>query len=220
MTHRTLEDGTLLVEERFPLLRGAAVAGAVALAALLVQAVLAHGGRLPGNLVGGFVGATALLAIGALVPDRTVRFEPGAGRVVWRVSRLVGSREGQAPFADVVRVAVMPHSSTTSRDRPTTCYRPMLVTRASAIPLASTDAHDPAEYDPLVRAVYEALGRAYEAPRPASPEELVAAGRIVDAVRAVRERASAAGGRPLGLAEARAVVDAMRNSAHANRRAA
>jgi len=209
---RTLDDGTLALDERLTWLRWATAIGAMALVAVFVFSAEVRGSLTLREYAGGAAGFLALLGLSSAVADRSFRFERASGTVRWRVQRLFSTRTGEAPFADVERVLL--RTSTDGDDRHHVVrYQPILVTRAGQLPLSSFHGSNAADCEVVARAVSEALGRNYEAPREATIEELVAAGHILEAVRRVRHTSAVKGGVPMGLAEAKAIVDGYRRDA-------
>lgn len=190
------------------LLRCGTVAGAIALVAVFVWIASSRGYLTGRELFGGTAGFLALLALASAVADRSFRFEPSRGRVLWTVRRLFRSRYGEVAFGDVLHVSLRETVDTDERPHRVS-YQPILETTAGSLPLSSFHASNAAESEALARAICTAMNRTYEPPREATIEELVAAGRIVDAVKRVRREAEARA-REIGLAEARGIVDEVR----------
>ena len=208
MKIRTLENGTLVLEERLTLLRWGAGTGALALVAVLAQTAIVRGALTTRELLGCCLGLAGLFALAALVADRTFRFERFRSRVQWTVRRLFVTRTGELPFEDVIRVTLRASVDTESRTRRVN-YQPILLTRAGDLPLSSFHSLDPGDSASLARTIGEILGRPLEAPREATVEELVAAHRTIEAVAHVRRE------RGLDLTAAKAVVDSVRDAQRA-----
>ena len=213
MTIRTLDDGTLVVEERLTLLRFGTAIGALALVAVLVFQYRERG-LAPRDIAGGVAGFAVLTALAAWFPDRSFRFEPQCQRLSWSEHRLFGTRGGEVPFADVLRVSRREDLDTDSRTRRVEC-QPLLVTRTRTIPLSSTMSIASGDWDALSAAIARVLGRE-DVVAPSTPESLAAEGRMIEAVALTRRRAIEAG-RPMSLGEAKATVDRLRAAEAAKR---
>lgn len=198
-----LADGSLILDERLTFLRWGAVAGALGVVAVLGFTAWTHGGLTPKQILGGAAGFLALMGLAALVADRAFRFERPLGRVTWTVRRLFGTRAGSIPFSDVERIVLRSEVDTEIRSRPLR-YTPMLVTRSGGMPLTSFLSSDKDACERLVRDILAAMGREGEAVGTAGIEDLVAAGRIVDAVVLARRE------KGLDLTAAKAHVDSLR----------
>lgn len=218
MKIRILEDGTLALDERMMLVRGGAVAGAMALVALFAWTANARGDLTGREMVGGTAGLLGLIALASAVTDRSFRFQRTEGRVLWTVRRLFSTRYGEVAFDDV-RGVVLRESVDADQVPQRISYQPMLDTQTGQLPLSSFHGTNAADSEVLSRAIHDALGRAYAAPREATLEELIAADRVIDAVKRVR-RDAARSGRIMGLAEAKAIVDGYRQPDESQQRAA
>lgn len=218
MKIRTLENGTLALDERMMLVRSGAVAGAMALVAVLAWVAASHGDLSPREWIGGGTGLLGLVALASSVTDRSFRFERTQGRVLWTVRRLFSTRYGEVAFSDV-RGVVLRESVDADQQPQRIAYQPMLDTSTGQLPLSSFHGTNSADGEALSRAIHETLGRAYVAPRQATLEEMIEAGRILDAVKRVRRDAARAG-RVMGLAEAKAIVDGYRQPANESERRA
>ena len=203
MKVRTLEDGTLVLDERLTLLRWGAVTGAVTLVAVFTQTAIVRGPLTSRDILGAATGLIALMTLAACVTDRSFRFDRASGRMRWEIRRLFGAHSGDVPFSDVFRVTLHTSVAVDTQSRRVN-YQPFLSTGAGELPLSSFHRLDPGACEALTRAISDTIGRPLDAPRAATVEELVATDRVIEAVTKVRRE------RGLDLAGARAVVDAIR----------
>ena len=122
-----------------------------------------HHRRVPG----GTAGLLGLLALASAVADRSFRFEPSRGRVLWTVRRLFSTRYGEVSFDDVLHVSLRTTTDADQRHR-IVRYQPMLVTRFGQMPLSSLHRANAEDGEALSRAISEALGRTFEPVRDAT----------------------------------------------------
>jgi len=203
MKLRTLSDGSLILDERLTLLRWGALVAAVALAATLGHAAWVRGRVLPREAVGGGLGLVALVTLAAVVADREFRFDRQVGRMRWTVRRLLRTTVGEVRFHEIEGVVLRSEVNTENPSRPLR-YTPLLETRAGTISLSSFHSGDRKHCEELAHAVAVVLGRPAESVKAPTVEDLVAAGRLVDAVTLARQE------RGLDLAAAKSFVDALR----------
>jgi hypothetical protein len=201
------DDGALLVSERLPVLRWGSLLGGFLLAGTLV---LIQRAPEPVDSRAFAVGALVALfafALAAFVPDRSFAFEPGTGRVLWSVTRLFSTREGELPFADVSSVIIQSHADSDSQNR-RLGHRLVLVTSAGHLPLSNIEEFDRGSCEKLAGEIRALLGKPRVEQTPEqSIAELVEAGYVLDAVKRVRAEMG------LGLTEAKAYVDSLRRKA-------
>jgi hypothetical protein len=195
-------DGSVIIRERWTVLRLAALAGAAAIPVLLA---MDSGATTTGRTwIGGLVAAGLLAVVAAAVVDLEYRFDPRARLVSWRRARLFGRRTGSVAYADIRDVLVR---AETERDedahRSRTVWRLELVTSDGTLSLTNQRALRPDEHEVVADLLRTVIGL----PAP-HPEEGVArlarAGYLVDAVALAR--------RQLGctLDDASALVDRLR----------
>lgn len=193
-------DGSVVIRERWIVLRVACVAGAVLLLWLTLFACGDDGAECPkGQRWGGTLVAAALGLVAAVVSDLALRFDARARRVTWSKGRLVGWRSGVVEFAAIRDVLVRP---VIDRDldsqRPHTEWHLELVTNDGTVPLSLQGAHAPGEYEALAASLRVLVGLG--APGD-GVTRLVAAGHIAAAVAQARKE------RHLSLTEAMNLVD-------------
>jgi hypothetical protein len=203
MKLRTLPDGSLVLEERLTLLRWGALVLALALVAVLGHGAWVRGRLLPREAVGGGLGVMALVGLSAAVADREFRFNRALGRMTWTVRHLTRTRIGEVRFHEIEGVVLRSEVDTDNPSRPLH-YTPLLETRAGTIPLSSFNSRDRKHCEEVAHAVAVVLGRPTESVKALAVEDLVAAGRLVDAITLVRKE------RGLDLSAAKSYVDSLR----------
>ena len=203
MKHRTLADGSLVVEERLTLLRWGAVLSALALVAILGTIAFERGRILPREAIGGGLGLIALMGLAALVADREFRFDRSVGRMRWTVRRLTRTRIGEVRFHEIEGVTLRSEVDTEHPQRALR-YTPLLETHGGSFPLSSFQSGDRQQWEDVAHAVAVVLGRPTESLRPLTVEDLVASGRVIEAIALARRE------RGLDLTAAKALVDSMR----------
>jgi hypothetical protein len=162
-----------------------------------------------GDALVGSCGAALTLLLAALLMFEQARFEFDGTlrRVRWHRRRSLSRSGGVIPFASILGVDVQ--ELVTSRDA--TSRRVVLRTRDGVVPITlAYGGKAQQHYDAIAERIRAGLGLAGGTAEPATPpgrddvRELVRAGRIVEAVKLLRERER------IPLAEARARVDALR----------
>lgn len=195
-------DGSVEIHEIPAVMRGALLAGAAAIPwATWAGAVDASD---PLRVVLGILGGAMFLASALLVEGRWYRFDRQEGVVRWRRSRLLSSRSGSLPFGAVV--AVVPQARMDD-DNPRTrrvSYRPVMLTSEGEMLLSNQTSLKAEDFADLLSTVRGALGLTSTQER-GQVVDLVAAGRIVDAVALLRRQ------RGVSLAEAKSAVEAIRS---------
>lgn len=208
MRTEKLPNGSLVIRESWPFLRAACVTAACLLPAIVFLAAFAEDSLGWQKLVGTALGSLLLCAIAAVVDERRFVFDPSIRTMTWEQRNWLRSRGGQLPFSEIKDV-VVPFSRETDLEsrRRRNHYTAMLVTTAGQIPLTGTSSIRKQEYVDLADAVLAILSQPQgRSAGGAEIDRLVAAGRTVDAIALVRAQ------KGLGLAEARALVDKIRNA--------
>ena len=200
-THK-LPDGSLVIEERWPLLKASCVIGGALLPAIMF---LANSGGGPINwekIAGAALGGMLLILIAAIVDNRRFVFDPALKVLVWEQRNWFRSRGGRMPFSEVrdVLVTTSPETHGDSNRRHNH-YSAVLVTASGQVRLTATSGTAKHEYDKLAEAILDLLAKPDATPD--SKDEisrLIAGGRIVEAISLARAQ------RGLSLAEAKALV--------------
>lgn len=209
MKTEKLPNGSLVIRESWALLRATCVSAACLLPVVVFLAASAEGSLGWQKLAGSALGSMLLSAIAAVVDDRRFIFDPSIRTMTWEQRNWLRSRGGRLPFSEIKDV-VVPLSRETDLDsnRRRNHYTALLVTAAGQIPLTSTSSMRKQEYVDLADAVLAVLSRPHrESTGEGEIDRLVAAGRTIDAIALARAQ------KGLGLAEARALVDKIKNAA-------
>ncbi len=175
-------DGSLLLEEGLPVLRWSLLAGAAGLSAHWGDA-LSTGTAETAKLLLEGAAVGFLLLCGLLVQDSRFQFDTARKILSWESRRLIGTKQGQIPFSDIRKVAVLKLSQ---RDGTAVSiyYQVILVTDALQLRLGSRDL-DETEALRLAEPVHKVLG-IIEPPSIAIPAEMAEAGTKIDAIKARR----------------------------------
>jgi hypothetical protein len=203
MRTEKLPNGSLVIQERWTLLRATCASAAFLLPVVVFLAASVEGSLGWQRLVGSALGSMLLLAIAAIVEDRRFVFDPSTRTMTWEQRNWFRSRGARLPFSDIKDV-VVPLSRETDLEssRRRNHYTAMLVTTTGQIPLTATSSIRKQEYVDLADAVLAVLSRPHAEPAGETEiDRLVAAGYTIDAIALVRAQ------KGLGLAEARALVD-------------
>lgn len=203
MRTEKLPNGSLLIQERWALLRATCVSAAFLLPAAVLLAASAEGSLGWQKLAGSALGSMLLLGIAGVVEDRRFVFDPSTRTMTWEQRNWLRSRGARLPFSDIKDV-VVPFSRETNLDsgRRRNHYTAMLVTTTGQIPLTATSSIRKQEYVDLADAVLAILSKPHEGLAGETEiDRLIAAGRTIDAIALVRAQQG------LGLAEATARVD-------------
>jgi hypothetical protein len=207
MRTEKLPNGSLVIQERWTLLRATCASAAFLLPVVVFLAASVEGSLGWQRLVGSALGSMLLLAIAAIVQDRRFVFDPSTRTMTWEQRNWFRSRGARLPFSDIKDV-VVPFSRETDLEsnRRRNHYTAMLVTTTGQIPLTATSSMRKQEYVDLADAVLAILSRPHEQSAGAEIDRLIAAGRTIDAIALVRAQQG------LGLAEARALVETIKNA--------
>ncbi len=195
--------GVIVIRERWTVMRLAFLAGAALVPGLL--ALCPAGACSAREWGGGLVLAAVLGAIGFLVEDQEVRFDPGARRVAWLRRRVVGARTDHIPFADIRDVLVRPETTRDAGDRRAhTTWWLELVTSTTTHRLTRQGAFHAEEFATVAALLRAVLG--LPAPQPDAIARLAAAGHVLEAVALARREQG------LSLEDATAMVEQLRRS--------
>jgi len=201
-----LPNGTLVLQESWPLLRASCAIGGCLLPLTLCVAASLDGSFGWTKIMGSALGAVLLFSIAAIVDDRRFVFDPSLRTLTWEQRSWIRSRGGQLPFSQIQDVVV-----TFSRERDLDSnraydqYRAVLVTSAGQIPLTGTSSINRQESDNLADAVLAIISAPGDSrARGSEIDRLSAAGQIIDAIALVRAQ------KGLGLAEAKMLVEEIR----------
>lgn len=208
MRTEKLPNGSLVIRESWTLLRAACVTAACLLPAIVFLAASAEGSLGWQRLVGSALGSLLLCAIAAIVDDRRFVFDPSVRTMTWEQRNWLRARGGRLPFSEIKDV-VVPFSRETDLDsnRRRNHYTAMLVTTSGQIPLTGTSSIRKQEYLDLADAVLAVLSQPHGGSAGGGEiDRLIAAGRTIEAMALVRAHQG------LGLAEARALVDKIKNA--------
>lgn len=199
-----LNDGTLIIEEGWPVLRAACVIGGLLIPAAILWGEYQSGTFRATRMGGALLGAVLLLWVAAVISDLSFRFDAQRRALVWRRRNGFGTRGGEVPFSEIRDVLV---TEERSRDDENTVggytvrYSALLVTSSGNLALTSTHSSNRADYDDIAATIRAlVLGPVPAVAQDDAATRLVAAGRIIDAVSVLRVQQG------LGLAEAHARI--------------
>lgn len=199
-----LPDGSLQIHERWRLMRFACAAAAVLAPAAVLWAAWLEGSVTWRQIGGAALGLVLPGAMAFLVADRRFGFDAATRVLSWEIASWLRRRHGQMPFADIQGVVVsctMEPDDDSARRYPR--YTATLMTRSGPLVLTGSSGSYKPEYDALADSVRAVVGLP-AADADAAIQQLVSAGRIVEAVALLRAQ------RGIDLAAARAVVEQMR----------
>jgi hypothetical protein len=106
MKIQNLADGSLIIQETWPLLRTACLMGGILLPVIMVFAELVGASMRYDRIAGAVLGSALMLLIGAVVPDRKFIFDAPRKRLTWEFRNWFRTRGGQLPFSDIKDVLV------------------------------------------------------------------------------------------------------------------
>lgn len=200
-----LNDGSLVIEEGWPVLRAACVIGGILIPAAILWGEYQSGVFRATRLGGALLGAVLPLWVAAVISDLSFRFDARRRVLVWCRRNGFGARGGELPFSEIRDVLV---AEERSRDDENTVggytvrYSALLVTSGGNLALTGTHSSSREDYDDIAAAIRALVHGTV--PAVAQSDEvtrLVAAGRLIDAVSVLRAQQG------LGLTEARMAVD-------------
>ena len=154
----------------------------------------------------GAVAVGLFCAVGLAVDDRRFVFDAPRRTVTWHRRNAFRSCGGEIHFAQIRDVVITTeHASDDGGSRGAVRHGVALVTTSGTVPLTSTFGRDPREFQRVADAALDVLASQGNVARP-GVEQLVAAGRIIDAVAWLRRE------RGLDLAAARAVIEELKRA--------
>lgn len=205
---KDLPDGSLLFQDRpvvLPLFfAGVAVFFMVRLGRELPALLRGETEALFGLLLIAFLGLCGLL----LFRRDRFHFDPASQRLRWRKWSLLRRRRGELAFGQITAVTL----ESSNLGEGGTSYRVALQTDQGALPLTETYSGDQERWAPTVARLSQFLGLE-GASQEADIMGLLSQGRVIDAVRQLREAEG------LSLTEAKAAVERLRagsNGSHSN----
>lgn len=190
-----LPDGSLQIRERWRLPRFACAAAAVLVPATVLGTAWLEGAIAWRQIGGAALGLILPGGIALLVTDRRFVFDAATRLLSWEITSWLRRRHGQMPLADIQGVVLsftMESDDDSARRHPR--YTATLMTRSGS---------QKPEYDALADSVRAVVGLPAAA-ADAAIQQLVSAGRIVDAVTLLRAQ------RGIDLATARTLAEQMR----------
>lgn len=208
MRTEKLPNGSLVIRESWTLLRATCVSAAVLLPAVVFLAASVEGSLGWQRVAGSALGSMLLLGIAGIVEDRRFVFDPSIRTMTWERRNWLRSRGGRLPFSEIKDVVVpFSREADLESNRRRSHYTAMLVTTAGQIPLTATSSIRRQEYVDLADAVLAILSGPHEGlAGGAEIDRLIAAGRTIDAIALVRAQ------KGLGLAQATALVEKIKNT--------
>lgn len=204
MTIDPLPDGSLLVKETWRVMRAACAVAAVLIPATVLWVAWVEGAIGWRQLGGAALGLILPGGIALVLADRRFRFDAATRTLSWETTSWTRRRHGQVPFGDIHSVVVsftMESDDDSGRRHPR--FTATLMTRSGPLLLTGSSGSHKPDFDALADCVRAVVGLPV-ADADAAVQQLVSAGRMVEAVTLLRAQ------RGIDLATARALVEQMR----------
>lgn len=150
----------------------------------------------------GFAAALLPLSIAAILDGVRFHFDGLKRRVFWRRKNFFRTHSGELGFGEITEVRLAALADPERRKgKNQQCYRVVLATGTGELPLSNVWTVDLRGQTKIAEAICAVLGKGAPVGVQNSVDELVEAGRTIDAVKLARERFG------LGLTEAKKLVD-------------